>query len=214
MLKQLLRHKQAAPEQLTNTGTSDLTSRAVTMRGSSAAQIHGERTLLSRSSAGQISAENVTLSLSAAGKATVGRDLVVAGGAVGLVQAADDATIEHGYVGALISGQAHVENGVVGLVVGRDVTISPGVRVLIGAREALLLLVGLAVLLPLVRALLRRVMPPPPPPADDDRPLLVRVGRAALGFGLRIGIVAGLGFLAYRTVRRRIEAFIPAALRR
>lgn len=203
-----------ARSEMVHAAASTVEATEVTMRSSSAGEVNAAKVMMNRSSARTVTAsDDVTMTFSGAARVSAGGDMISSNSGAALMTAGRDLRLESGGAGVIAASDARIESGSVGVLLARSATLGDGARVLVGTREVLLIVAGIAVLLPLARALLRRFFPPPRQTEQVKRPLPVRIGLWLLGLAIRVGLLSLAGWLAWRWVRGRARELVPAALR-
>jgi hypothetical protein len=188
----------------------DVSGRAVEVRAASVGSITARRASMTRSVAREIHAgEDVTMALSAAARVDAGGDAMITGGAAGALFASGGAHLDGSTAGVLIASSAQVESGNIGLLIARDARLGSSARVLISAREALILGAAIGIFYPLVRYLLSRFAPAPPSDDAPPKPWYMQLAMWLGALALRLGVTALLIWIGYRALRRRIERLLP-----
>lgn len=187
----------------------------VNIEGGSIGTIEASRVRLARSLAGSVAAgENVVMTTSAAFSVRSGSDVVLTAGGAPLILVGGDLHMQNGGSLALAAGTARVDSGFVGLLLARRVALGDNTTLLVDTRRALLIVVGLGVLWPIGRYLLRRFAPAPRPPAGSPpRALPARAGRWLLRRLLMLGVPVLGVWLAYRWLRSKLVRLLPGSAR-
>lgn len=187
------------------------TAEVVELSDASVGAVDAEKATLSRTLARSVSAkDDVSMTLSGALLVRAAGDVAINGGVAPLVSAGRDLRIRGATTAMAIAPRLRVESGVVGVLLAGKAEIGNETRVLLTARDAVLLGGAIGVLLPLVAYLLRRFAPPPA--EQEPRPWYTRFGFWLLRQLIVVAVTGLLGWLAYRSVRGQVARVFPRLL--
>jgi len=180
----------------------------VELSDASVGAVEASKVTLSRTLVRSVSAgDDVIMTLSGALSVHATGDVTMAGGAAPLVLAGRDLRMRGATAVIVAAPQVRVESGTVGVLLARSAELGDRARVILTARDALLLGGTLGILVPLIVYLLRRFAPPPA--EAEPQPWYRRLGFWFLRRLLVLGSAGLLGWLIYRSVRGQIARRIP-----
>ncbi|NWG21068.1 MAG: hypothetical protein HXY39_12195 [Chloroflexi bacterium] len=175
----------------------------VELSDASVGTVEASKVTLSRTLVRSVSAgDDVMMTLSGALSVQATGDVTMTGGVAPLVFAGRDLRMRSATAVIAAAPEVRVESGTVGVLLARSAELGDRARVILTARDALLLGGALGILVPLIAYLLRRFAPPPA--EAEPQPWYRRLGFWFLRRLLVLGSTGLLGWLVYRSVRGQI----------